>query len=156
MVLEAGSKAPKFDLENDSGERTALKDFAGKWLVLYFYPKDSTPGCTREGQEFSKAAARLKKLGAEVVGVSRDSIKSHCTFKDKFGISLPLLSDPDKKTHEAYGAWGMKTMYGKKVEGVIRSTFLVSPDGKLAKVWKGVKVDGHVEKVLESLKTLAT
>src|SRR5271165_5333746 len=154
MPLEPGSKAPKFDLESDSGERVALKDFAGKWLVLYFYPKDSTPGCTREGQEFSKAAARLKKLGAQVVGVSRDSIKSHCTFKDKFKISVPLLSDPDRKVHEAYGAWGTKTMYGKKVEGVIRSTFLVSPDGKIAKAWKGVKVDGHVEKVLESLEAL--
>jgi peroxiredoxin Q/BCP len=154
MPLEPGSKAPKFDLESDSGERIALKDFAGKWLVLYFYPKDSTPGCTREGQEFSKAAARLKKLGAQVVGVSRDSIKSHCTFKDKFKISVPLLSDPERKVHEAYGAWGTKTMYGKKVEGVIRSTFLVSPDGKIAKAWKGVKVDGHVEKVLESLETL--
>ena len=154
MPLEPGSKAPKFDLESDSGERTTLKDFAGKWLVLYFYPKDSTPGCTREGQEFSKAAARLKKLGAQVVGVSRDSIKSHCTFKDKSKISVPLLSDPERTTHEAYGAWGMKTMYGKKVEGVIRSTFLVSPDGKIAKAWKGVKVDGHVEKVLESLEAL--
>jgi len=154
MPLEPGSKAPKFDLESDSGERATLKDFSGKWLVLYFYPKDSTPGCTREGQEFSKAAARLKKLGAQVVGVSRDSIKSHCTFKDTFKISVPLLSDPERKVHEAYGAWGIKTMYGKKVEGVIRSTFLVSPDGKIAKAWKGVKVDGHVEKVLESLEAL--
>jgi peroxiredoxin Q/BCP len=154
MPLEPGSKAPKFDLESDSGERVTLKDFSGKWLVLYFYPKDSTPGCTREGQEFSKAAARLKKLGAQVVGVSRDSIKSHCTFKDKFKISVPLLSDPERKVHEAYGAWGTKTMYGKKVEGVIRSTFLVSPDGKIAKAWKGVKVDGHAEKVLESLEAL--
>jgi peroxiredoxin Q/BCP len=162
MPLETGSKArskiagsaPDFDLESDSGERVALKDFSGKWLVLYFYPKDSTPGCTREGQEFSKAAARLKNLGAQVVGVSRDSIKSHCTFKDKFKISVPLLSDPERKTHKAYGAWGTKTMYGKKVEGVIRSTFLVSPDGKIAKAWKGVKVDGHVEKVLESLEAL--
>ena len=155
MALEPGSKAPKFDLESDSGQHVRLQDFAGKWLVLYFYPKDSTPGCTREGQEFSKAAARLKKLGAQVLGVSRDSIKSHCSFKENFGIGVPLLSDPERKTHEAYGAWGIKTMYGKKVEGVIRSTFLVSPDGKIAKVWKGVKVDGHVEKVLESLKTLA-
>jgi peroxiredoxin Q/BCP len=152
-ALEPGSKAPKFDLESDSGERRKLGDYAGKWLVLYFYPKDSTPGCTREAQDFTgkDTLARLKKLGAEVAGVSKDSIKSHCTFRDKFAIKFPLLSDPDLTVHKAYGAFGEKTMYGKKVEGVIRSTFLVGPDGKIAKVWRSVKVDGHVAKVLEAL-----
>jgi peroxiredoxin Q/BCP len=152
-ALEPGSKAPKFDLESDSGERRKLADYAGKWLVLYFYPKDSTPGCTREAQDFTgkDTLARLKKLGAEVAGVSKDSIKSHCTFRDKFAIKFPLLSDPDLTVHKAYGAFGEKTMYGKKVEGVIRSTFLVGPDGKIAKVWRSVKVDGHVAKVLEAL-----
>jgi peroxiredoxin Q/BCP len=147
----AATKAPKFDLESDAGNRVKLADFAGKWLVVYFYPRDNTPGCTREAQDFTKAAAKLKKLGAEVVGVSKDSVQSHCGFKEKIGIAFPLLSDPDLTAHKAYGAWGMKTMYGKKAEGVIRSTFLVSPDGKLARSWTGVKVDGHVDKVLAAL-----
>jgi peroxiredoxin Q/BCP len=151
--LDTGSKAPKFDLESDAGGRRKLADFSGKWLVLYFYPKDSTPGCTREAQDFTgkETLARLKKLGAEVVGVSKDSIKSHCTFRDEFALKFPLLSDPDLSVHKAYGAFGEKTMYGKKVEGVIRSTFLVTPDGKLARIWRSVKVDGHVAKVLEAL-----
>jgi peroxiredoxin Q/BCP len=143
--------APKFNLESDAGEHVRLADFAGKWLVLYFYPRDNTPGCTREAQEFTKAAAKLRKLGAQVVGVSKDSVKSHCSFKEKIGIAFPLLSDPELTAHKAYGAWGTKTMYGKKVEGTIRSTFLVSPEGKIARSWSGVKVDGHAEKVLAAL-----
>jgi len=149
-----GAAAPKFELESDAGQRVSAKDFAGKWLVVYFYPKDNTPGCTREAQDFTKAAARLKKLGAEVVGVSKDSVKSHGGFKEKIGIGFRLLSDPDLVTHKAYGAWGKKVMYGKEVEGVIRSTFLVAPDGKLAKVWRSVKVDGHVDKVIAVLEEL--
>jgi peroxiredoxin Q/BCP len=152
--LAEGSPAPAIDLENDAGKRVTSRDFAGKWLVLYFYPKDNTPGCTREAQDFTKAAARLKKLGAQVVGVSRDSVKSHCGFKEKIGIGFTLLSDPALELHRAYGAWGKKVMYGKEVEGVIRSTFLVGPDGKLARAWRGVKVDGHVEKVLAALEEL--
>ncbi len=151
MPLEAGSKAPKFKLESDAGSQVSLADYAGKWLVLYFYPKDNTPGCTREAQDFTTAAAKLKKLGAEVVGISKDSVKSHCGFKEKIGIKFTLLSDPELEAHEAYGAWGTKVMYGKKVQGVIRSTFLVSPDGKIAQAWRGVKVDGHVDKVLAAI-----
>jgi thioredoxin-dependent peroxiredoxin len=149
-----GNAAPRFELEADDGSKVALKDFAGKWLVLYFYPKDNTPGCTREAQDFAKAAARLKKLGAEVAGVSKDSIKSHCGFKEKIGIGFRLLSDPDLATHRAYGAYGRKVMYGKEVQGVIRSTFLVGPDGKVARAWSGVKVDGHVDKVIAALEEL--
>jgi thioredoxin-dependent peroxiredoxin len=145
------TRAPAFDLESDGGDRLKLRDFAGKWLVLYFYPKDNTPGCTREAQDFTKAVAKLKKLGAEVVGVSKDSAKSHCGFKEKIGIGFTLLSDPELSAHKAYGAWGTKTMYGKKVEGVIRSTFLVSPEGKIVRSWSGVKVDGHADKVLAAL-----
>jgi thioredoxin-dependent peroxiredoxin len=152
--LAEGSAIPALDLESDSGERVTSRDFAGRWLVLYFYPKDNTPGCTREAQDFTKAAARLKKLGADVVGVSRDSVKSHCGFKEKIGIGFRLLSDPDLKTHRAFGAWGRKVMYGKEVEGVIRSTFLVAPDGKVVKAWRSVKVDGHVDKVLAALQEL--
>ena len=149
-----GSPAPKFDLESDGGGRASSKDFAGTWLVLYFYPKDNTPGCTREAQAFTKAAARLKKLGAQVVGVSRDSVKSHSGFREKIGIGFPLLSDPELVAHRAFGAWGKKVMYGKEVEGGIRSTFLVAPDGTLARAWSGVKVDGHVDKVIAALEEL--
>lgn len=149
-----GAAAPKLELDSDSGERVRSKDFAGKWLIVYFYPKDNTPGCTREAQDFTKAAACLKKLGAEVVGISRDSVKTHCGFKEKIGIGFRLLSDPELVTHRAYGAWGKKVMYGKEVEGVIRSTFLVGPEGKLLKAWRSVKVDGHVEKVLAALQEL--
>ena len=153
--LEVGSRAPALDLASDEGGRVSLRDFAGKWLVVYFYPKESTPGCTREAQDFTRAVAKLTRTGAAVVGVSRDSIESHCRFKDKIGIKFPLLSDPDLVVHRAYGAWGTKVMYGKKVEGVIRSTFLVGPDGALARAWRGVKVDGHVDKVLEALQDRA-
>jgi peroxiredoxin Q/BCP len=145
------SSAPKFALESDAGTRIKLGDYAGKWLVVYFYPRDNTPGCTREAQDFTRAVPKLKKLGAEVVGISKDSAKSHCGFKDKIGIGFPLLSDPDLSTHKSYGAWGTKTMYGKKVEGTIRSTFLVSPTGKIARSWTGVKVDGHADKVIAAL-----
>jgi peroxiredoxin Q/BCP len=146
-----GKKAPKFDLENDAGTRTTSADFAGKWAIVYFYPRDNTPGCTREAQDFTKAAARLKKLGAEVIGISKDSVVSHCGFKEKIGIGFPLLSDPDRVTHKAFGAWGVKMMYGKEVKGTIRSTFLISPSGKVTHAWSGVKVDGHVEKVIAAL-----
>jgi peroxiredoxin Q/BCP len=152
MSAKVGAKAPSFNLESDAGGRPSLGDFKGKWVVLYFYPKDNTPGCTREAQSFTAAAAQLKKLGAEVLGVSKDSVKSHCGFRDKIGIGFPLLSDTDLKVHRAYGAWGKKTMYGKEVEGTIRSTFLISPDGKIARAWTSVKVDGHVDKVLDALR----
>jgi len=145
------SKAPSFDLESDSGSRVALADFAGKWLIVYFYPRDNTPGCTREAQDFTKAVAKLKKLGAAVVGVSKDSAKSHCGFKEKIGIGFPLLSDTNLVAHKAFGAWGTKKMYGKEVTGTIRSTYLISPEGKLVRSWSGVKVDGHVEKVIAAL-----
>jgi peroxiredoxin Q/BCP len=144
--------APSFDLESDQGERVSLRDFRGKWLVLYFYPRDNTPGCTREAQGFSAATPTLKKLGAEVVGVSKDSTVSHCGFRDKFGLKFRLLSDPDLEAHKAFGAWGTKTMYGKKVKGTIRSTFLISPDGNIARSWSGVKVDGHVDAVIGALR----
>jgi peroxiredoxin Q/BCP len=150
-LAKEGARAPKFDLESDDGRHLTPGDYAGKWLVLYFYPRDNTPGCTREAQAFTAAAARLKKLGAEVVGISKDSVKSHCGFKEKIGITFPLLSDPELTAHRAYGAWGTKVMYGRKVEGVIRSTFLVSPEGTVARAWSGVKVDGHADKVIAAL-----
>ncbi len=150
--VEVGAKAPKFDLESDAGKRTTLGDFAGKWLVLYFYPKDNTPGCTREAIDFSKAALQLEKLGGAVAGVSKDSAKTHCGFRDKLGLKFRLLADETLAAHKAYGVWGIKNMYGRKVEGTIRSTFLISPGGKVVRAWSGVKVDGHVDAVLEALR----
>jgi thioredoxin-dependent peroxiredoxin len=157
MTADVGSTAPDFDLESDAGERVALEDFAGDWLVLYFYPRDNTPGCTREAQDFTKTVGptgRLAKLGARVAGVSRDSVKTHGSFRDKIGIRFPLLSDPDLVAHQAYGAWGTKTMYGKTVEGTIRSTFLIDPGGRLARVWRSVRVDGHADAVADAIAEL--
>ncbi|MGH7436350.1 MAG: peroxiredoxin [Polyangiaceae bacterium] len=147
----APTKLPAFDLESDQGKRVRSADLAGKWSVVYFYPRDSTPGCTREAIGFTAAAPALKKLGAQVYGVSKDSIASHCSFRDKYSLSIPLLSDPDLRTHRAFGALGKKVMYGKEVEGTIRSTFLVAPDGSIARAWRSVKVDGHVDAVLAAL-----
>lgn len=138
---------------SDVAKSVTLAELApkGKTLVLFFYPKDSTPGCTREAQGFSAAKKAIEKAGGVVVGVSRDSMKSHGSFRAKYELTVPLISDPDRKLHEGFGAFGEKTMYGKKVMGTIRSTFLVS-DGKVVKAWPSVKVDGHVEAVIEALK----
>lgn len=150
-MLEEGKKAPAFTLESTAGGKAKLKDFAGKWLVLYFYPRDNTPGCTTEANEFQAAADDLAKRDAVVVGVSKDSIASHEKFCAKYDLEFPLLSDPEKKVHEKYGAWGEKNMYGKKVMGVIRTTVLIDPKGKVRKVFPKVRVKGHVAKVLEAL-----
>ena len=123
----------------------------GKWVVLYFYPRDNTPGCTREAIAFEKAAGALKQRGAVVLGVSRDSVASHCGFKDKQGLRFPLLSDPDSKVHKLYGAYGDKVMYGKKITGALRTTAVIGPDGKIAKMFSSVKVDGHADAVLAFL-----
>ncbi len=152
-MLSEGDKAPELALESDAGATFSLTEAlrGGKSVVLYFYPKDNTPGCTREAQAFSEAKRKLGAAGAIVVGVSKDSIKSHCGFRDKYALTFPLLSDPDLSAHRAYGAYGEKTMYGKKVMGTIRSTFLITPDRKIARAWRSVKVDGHVEAVLAAL-----
>jgi thioredoxin-dependent peroxiredoxin len=151
-MLKEGDKAPSFELPSDGGDVVQLADFRGKPLVVYFYPRDNTPGCTREAQEFSAANKALAKLGASVVGISRDSIASHCNFRDKYALTFPLLSDTDLAAHKAFGAWGEKTMYGKKVLGTIRSTFVIGPDGRLLRVFRGVKVDGHAEAVMDVLR----
>lgn len=153
-MLEQGKKAPAFTLASSDGGDVTLADFAGKWLVVYFYPKDETPGCTREAHEFRDAAKELKKRGAVVVGVSRDSIASHCKFRDKHELDFPLLSDPDTKMIAKYGAWGEKSNYGKKYMGIVRSTVIVSPDGVVARVFPKVKVDGHAAEVLAALDEL--
>ncbi len=153
-TIEVGKKAPAFTLESSDGGSVKLADLAGKTVVLYFYPRDNTPGCTVEAQEFRDAVPALKKLGAIVLGVSKDSIASHVKFRDKFELSFPLLSDPDGKVLESYGAWGEKSMYGKKMMGIIRSTVLVGKDGKIARHWPKVSVKGHVAAVLEAVQAL--
>jgi peroxiredoxin Q/BCP len=153
-MLKEGDKAPTFELKSDRGDVVRLRDFKGKAVVVYFYPKDSTPGCTREAQAFTAASKDLAKLGATVLGISKDSIASHCSFRDKYKLNFPLLSDSELDTHKAYGAWGEKVMYGKKITGTIRSTFVVGPDGKLVKVFPRVKVDGHVDAVLDVVRGL--
>lgn len=153
-MIREGDLAPPFQLESDSGKTFTLGDFAGKILVLFFYPKDSTPGCTREAQAFSEGAGRFAKLGAAVVGISKDSVKSHGSFRDKYALKVPLLSDPTQAVHRAYGAYGEKTMYGKKVLGTIRSTFVIDADGRVARVFSPVKVDGHAEAVLDAIRDL--
>lgn len=153
-MLEEGKKAPAFSLASSGGKKASLKDFAGKKLVLYFYPKDDTPGCTTEAKDFRDAKARFDELGAQVVGVSKDSVERHCKFIDKHELNFPLLSDPEGSVLERYGAWGEKTMYGKKVTGIIRTTVVIDDDGIVRKVFPNVKVKGHVEKVLEALSAL--
>ena len=148
---KVGSPAPSFSLPSDSGGEVSLAALKGKWVVLYFYPRDNTPGCTRQAIAFEGAAAALKKRGAVVLGVSRDSIASHCGFKEKQGLRFPLLSDPDSKVHKLYGAYGDKVMYGKTVTGALRTTAIVTPDGKIAKIFPNVKVDGHADAVLAAL-----
>ncbi len=148
--MEAGDKAPQFTLPSTEGGEKSLKDYAGKKLVLYFYPKDATPGCTQEACDFRDNMARLKKAGAAVVGVSKDSLASHEKFRAAQKLPFELLSDADNKVAKAYGAYGEKNMYGKKVMGTIRTTVLIDEKGKVLKVWSPVKVPGHVEKVLEA------
>jgi peroxiredoxin Q/BCP len=153
-MLQEGTKAPPFALPASTGEKVSLKDFAGKKLVLYFYPKDDTPGCTTEAKDFSAAAAKLKKLGASVLGVSKDSVDKHGKFIAKHDLSVTLLSDVDGKVIEAYGAWGEKNMYGKKSMGIVRTTVVIDDKGIVRKVFPKVRVAGHVDLVLEALAEL--
>jgi len=152
--IEAGKKAPAFSLYADDGKKVRLADLQGSPVVLYFYPKDDTPGCTREACAFRDQKAALKKLGAKLFGISPDGVESHVKFRDKYDLNFPLLADLDHKIADKYGAWREKNMYGKKSMGIQRSTFLIDAAGRVAKVWKRVKVDGHDEKVLEALAEL--
>ena len=151
-MLKEGNKAPAFNLPGDDGKKHRLSDYLGQKVVLYFYPRDNTPGCTTEACDFRDNMNRLKQKGTVVFGVSKDSIASHEKFIAKHDLNFVLLSDEDTKVHEKYGAWGEKSMYGKKFMGCIRSTFLIDEKGKLVKAWNKVKVKGHVEDVLETIK----
>jgi thioredoxin-dependent peroxiredoxin len=147
--LAEGAKAPAFTLPDADGNKVSLSDFAGQKVVVYFYPRDDTPGCTKEACQFNDALAKFRRLKVPVIGISPDKQASHVKFRDKYGLKFPLLSDPDHTVMEKYGAWGEKMMYGKATTGVIRSTFLIDEKGKVARAWYSVKADGHAAKVLE-------
>lgn len=153
-ILEEGVKAPAFTLPTDGGGKVSLKELSGKTLVLYFYPKDDTEGCTKEAIGFSENIKAFQKAGAVVVGVSKDSVAKHDKFKDKHNLKVILGSDETGKTLEAYGVWGEKTLYGRKFMGIERSTFLIDPKGVIRKIWRKVRVPGHVAEVLEAVKAL--
>ena len=146
-----GQKAPAFQAPDDSGKTVSLSDLKGKKVVLYFYPKDDTPGCTKEACAFRDGIAQIKKKGAVVFGVSPDSVGSHQKFKEKFTLNFPLLADPDKKLVQAYGVWKEKSMYGKKYMGVERTTFVIDEEGKITRIFPKVQVDAHYDEVLAAL-----
>ncbi len=152
--IAVGKEAALFCLPDADEQNVCLNDYSGKWVVLYFYPKDNTSGCTLEAINFTQEIQKFKDLDAEVIGVSPDSPKSHCAFRDKHDLKVTLLSDSDHHVLEGYGVWVLKKMYGKEYYGVERSTFIIDPKSTVSAVWRKVKVDGHIQEVLEKLKTL--
>jgi thioredoxin-dependent peroxiredoxin len=153
-MVDAGTKAPDFELPSDLGPQIKLSKLKGKAVVVYFYPKDDTSGCTTEAKDFSALINEFKAAGAEVIGISPDGAASKAKFRKKHALAVQLAADEDKKTCEAYGVWVEKSMYGKKYMGVERSTFLIGKDGKIATAWRKVKVPGHAEEVLKAVKAL--
>ena len=153
-MIDTGDRILDLPLALGSGQTRNLSDYAGRWLVLYFYPKDNTPGCTTEGMQFRDLHMNFRRAGAEVFGISRDSVKSHENFKAKLHFPFELLSDAEEKACAQFGVIKMKNMYGKKVRGIERSTFVIGPDGVLAREWRGVKVPNHAREVLEFVKTM--
>ena len=152
--LDAGSKAPAFSLQRDGGTTVSLKDFKGRNLILYFYPKADTPGCTKEAIAFSALRAAFAKAGTEILGVSADPVQAQDKFKSKHKLKIALASDEAKAMLEVYGAWGEKSMYGRKYMGIIRKTFLIDGKGRIVHIWPKVSVPGHAEEVLETAKSL--
>ena len=150
-MLKTGSKAPDFKLKNSKGNTVSLSNFKGKQIAVYFYPKDDTPGCTIEAKEFTELLPKFKNKNAVVIGISKDSIESHDKFICKYNLKLTLLSDPEHKVIEAYGAWQQKKNYGKRYMGIVRITYLIDESGKVKKVWEKVKAMGHAKEVLASL-----
>jgi len=153
-MIKAGTKAPPFALATDDGRTVRLADLEGRPVVLYFYPKDDTPGCTKEACSFRDAWTDVQGTGAAVFGVSPDGVASHLKFRAKYRLPFALLSDPDHAVAEAYGAWGEKSMYGKKYEGILRTTFLIDGTGTVRRVFEKVKPDGHAEEVLAAVREL--
>lgn len=154
-TLNDGDPAPEFDLPTDGGGRVRSADLKGKAYVIYFYPKDDTPGCTKEAIGFSGSYEQFKAAGVELIGVSKDSLASHDKFKRKHGLAFPLAADEEGRLVEAFGSWVEKSMYGKSYMGIDRSTFLVGPDGRIVRAWRKVAVPGHVEEVLAAARSLA-
>ena len=153
MSVDVGSKAPDFAMATDTG-KARLSDFAGKTVVLYFYPKDDTPGCTNEGKAFSALLPQFQKAGAVVIGASKDSVKSHAKFRAKYGLAIELGSDPEGAVIQAYGSWVEKSMYGRQYMGIDRSTFLIDGSGVVRAIWRKVKVSGHAEAVLQAAQAI--
>ena len=151
MTLEVGNKAPNFTLPDQNGDSVRLDDFAGKWLIVYFYPRDDTPGCTIEAKEFTDSKKYFEVNGATIMGVSPDNEAKHCKFIDKHGLKIDLLADCEKSMLSDYGVWQEKSMYGKTYMGVVRTTYLIDPDGNIAEAWTKVKAKGHADAVLKRL-----
>lgn len=151
-MVKEGDEAPEFDLARDGGGRVTLSSFRGRPVAVYFYPKDDTDGCTRQALDFSESLAAFRALGAEVIGISPDSVRKHDKFRDKHGLSVILAADPEKEAITAYGVWAEKKLYGRAYMGVERSTFLIDGNGRIIRAWRGVKVPGHVAEVLAALK----
>lgn len=154
IMVKINEKAPDFCLKNQDNIDVCLKDFRGKWTVVYFYPKDNTPGCSLEARNFTINAEKFEKLNTTILGISPDSVKSHKNFCDKQNLNIILLSDPEHKTLNEYGVWKPKKLYGREFLGVIRSTFLINTEGKIAHIWPKVKVPGHIDDVMNKLKEL--
>jgi len=152
--LNIGDTAPAFTLPRDGGEQVSLTDYAGQAVVLYFYPRDDTPGCTKEAIGFTEMAAEFAAANTVVIGASKDSVKKHDKFREKHSLGVVLVSDEESDLCEKYGVWVEKNMYGKTYMGIERATFLIGPDGKIAQIWRKVKVPGHVEAVLEAARAL--
>ncbi len=146
-MIKEGDRAPEFCLESQEKKEVCLKNYKGQWVVVYFYPRDNTPGCTTEAKDFSMNVEEFKKKKATILGISTDDIASHIKFMEKHDLKITLLSDPTNEVHNKYGTWVKKSMYGKEYYGTERSTFLINPEGKIEKVWRKVKVPGHVEEI---------
>ena len=153
-MLNTGDPAPAFKLSDQNQKSHSLSDYKGKWVVVYFYPADDTPGCTKEACSFRDEKGRLEEMGAVVLGVSADDEKSHDAFANKFSLNFPLLADTDKSMIEAYGSWGKKNVFGQEVEGILRKTFIIDPKGKVAKVWDKVNVEEHALEVADAITEL--
>ncbi|MBD2198487.1 MULTISPECIES: thioredoxin-dependent thiol peroxidase [Calothrix] len=155
-IPQIGQPAPEFSIPDEHETPVSLTDFSGQWVVLYFYPKDNTPGCTTEAKDFTELNQQFSAMGAKIFGVSPDSSQSHCKFIAKHNLTITLLSDPEHDLAEVYGVWQLKKFMGKEYMGVVRSTFLIDPDGKIAYTWSNVKVKAHAQQVLNKLQELAT